>query len=282
MGLVEQIAVGGLIKRDRVSFTTTGTTGEVDLGAAYALLSVEVDAACRLRLYDNASSRNDSTEASRPFTTTTIPNSISLIGDFNFTEPGVQTIDPLVFGIMESPSTTSNTFYRISSAGNVNVTVSRFLLYDKNVVTFPNSKRTISLSTNGSLGSNATTTGTITTDAPSTFLISKIESPNNCRVRMYRYASALSNSAEQNRPFTAEPSADVGLIIDAQVVGGSPLYLTPKILGANTQNLVGNSLISIRNNPALLDGVSAVYYSITNTGSPASFTAEVHILSLEE
>lgn len=279
MGLAEQILAGGNIKRNEISFTTSGGTGNVDLGSAYVLLSVTVDTACRLRLYDDSTSAGDSTEASRPITTTTIPNNISLIADMDMDAPGTYTVDPVVFGAMNPKA--GNTYYRVDPAGTVNVKVNRFLLYDKNVSTALDSRRSISLPTNTTLSTNGIATGTLTTDAPATFLILSATCANNCRLRLYRYAAALSNTAEQNRAFSTEASPSVGLIVDAEIPTGT-VYFTPKIVAANTQNLASNSLPSIRNNQSLMDGVGAIYYSIKNNGGAASFSVTLDALALEE
>lgn len=292
MGLAEQIRAGAVLSRKSFTINTDiSGIGSASLGSAYTLLSIETTAPCRFRLYDNAESRNNTAEGLREFGNTNISESIALIGDFSMSTANVTyTITPPMFAVVED---SQNTYYSISNAASTpTITLTRYLIEDSAVVptiggryTVPN-RRTLPTIT-GLLAAGGMVSGTVANSTiPQTYLLvsaSITGSIQQARVRLYNTSYAITNVVEKNRPFATEPTAQVGLIVDA-IFSGSNTYFIPKIVGANIQSM-GTDLNNIVGNQSLLAGNNELYYILENIatgGGSQQITASLHVYSLED
>lgn len=294
MGLAEQLRAGGNLERQTTTFTTNAVgSGSVDLNSSYVILSINTNQPCRIRLYENSASRDDSTETSRNFGDTNISGSIALVGDFSMSLAGTYTTDPVLYAVTEANSLT---YYRIEPASSQEITISTFTLEDKNVpptVGTPytvDNRRTLPDIT-GSLASGSLITGTLdTTNIPITYLLVSASvtgpsaSPNTgvARLRLYHNTSSFSDVGEVSRSFDTEPSESSYLVSDMIISGGSYTYFVPKIVGANLSTIT-NDLTQMVNNQTLIDANAEIYYILQNMESTATdLTASVHVFSLED
>lgn len=279
MGLEEHIKAGAQLTRDTIIFTAPTGSGSIDLGPAFAVLKIQTDTPIRLRLYDTEQSRDTLTEINRPFGLNA-DASIALIGDFSMSAAGTYEIAPAVFGFCSS-SNPSSTFYRIENAtgqpSQSVVRVTRYLLEDKGVPPSTgsfytiNNRRVITIDYSGTnIPSGSIVNGTLSTGVstiPQTFMLISASLGNVAhmvRFRLYATSSALSNVAEQNRPFTSEPSESVALLTDVIISNGNEtVYFTPKIFGANLENM-GNDLLLTAESTAKISGDSEIYYYLQN------------------
>lgn len=240
MGLREHIRAGASLTRQLISLQTNITgSGSVDLGSAYALLSIESDAPCRLRLYDNVASRDDVVEKNRIFNDTNISSSTALIGDFNITDVGKVTIDPVVYGVVETPSN-KLTYYTITGTPSASLVFTRYLLEESSLDTL---NRVTLPSIAALLEPNEFVTGTISNNIiPTTYLLVSASLSNTshiARLRLYNNNSVFANITEMSRSFSTE-TTDNTLIVDMIVSGSGTTYFSPKIIGTNLQNLGTN------------------------------------------
>jgi hypothetical protein len=288
MGLAEYIKAGGSLKRELVTLQTDATgSGSINLGSAYVLLNITTDAPCRLRLYDNVTSRDNAAEKIRTFGNTNISASTALIGDFSMSIANNYSIDPVVYGAVAEP-TTKLTYYKIDNASGPpypKITFNRYLLENADVsianrITLPVIQ--------SSLTSGQITSGTLASiTIPQTYLLlsaSVSGSSTRARVRLYSTSASLYNSSEVTRPFISESSANSYLIVDAVLSGSETTYFVPKIIGANLRNM-GTDLSITRTSRSRIVGERELYYILENVSSTpgaASITASLHIFSLED
>lgn len=288
MGLAEHIRRGANLTRQLITLTTDATrSGSVDLGSAYMLLGIQSTLPCRIRLYDNQTSRDTVSEISRSFGSTNIPENIALVADFVISQSNTYyTLDPVLYGCAET-SSNKLSYYRIDdnfSMSHPQITFNRYLLEDSSVgadlrKTFVPIQRAVT--------SNTFVTGTLANvDISRTYLlVSASVSGSNVitRLRLYSSTGSLTNQTEISRSFSTEPSASAGLIVDAILSGSKTTYFVPKIVGANLQTM-GTNLQSIARSNSLIMGNTELYYILENKSvSPGtvSVTASLHVLELE-
>lgn len=292
MGLSEQIIAGGVLERKATTFLTdVSGVGSVLLGSAYAVLGVEADTTCRLRLYDNQASRDDAGEVSRAFGNTYVSASVSLIGDFNLIVAGKYTTDPVLYSVVGNLASPS-TYYRIEPASAVTVTINTFNIEDSTVVlgtggyNVSNRRNLPTFTGSAALVAGGQVSGAIyTSTAPQTYLLVSASLDNAshiARLRLYSTSGSLYNSTEKARVFSTEPSSSANLIVDMILSGSQTTYFVPKIMGSNIQSMTTN-LLDMRGNDALITGKNELYYILDNVGaSSAEISASVHIYSLED
>jgi hypothetical protein len=287
MGLAEYIKAGAGLQRNVINLQTDITgSGSVDFGSAYVLLSMTTTAPCRLRLYDNSQSRDDTAEKARIFSNTNISASTALVGDFTMSA-GTYTIDPVVYGVVEN-SISKLTYYRVDNTASgqfPQITFNRYLLENASVSTA--ARRNIPVIT-ASLAVNALVSGTLyNSQIPTTYLLvsaSVSGSSTRARLRLYSTSQSFSDTVEVNRLFTTESSATSKLIVDAIMSGSETTYFVPKIIGVNLKN-TGTDLNLIRNNIEKIMGENELYYILQNvntTGGTVAISASVHMFSFED
>ncbi len=287
MGLAEQIRAGANLSRTDVTFTTSGTgIGTVSVAPSYALLRIEASAPCRLRLYDNLSSRNNAGEIVRPFGNTNISESVALIADFSMSQAGQYTVDPVLYAV-SSDFSNPVTYYRVEPASAINVKITNYSIESVDVpvgtgqYTIDN-RRTLPYIT-ASLAAGAKFSGSIyDSEIPQTYLLVSASINTTARLRLYSNTSSLANNEEVNRPFSVEPSASFHLIADMILSSSNTTYFSPKIVGANLANM-GENLLLIRGNQQLINGKNEIYYILENlSASPIEASASLHVYSLED
>jgi hypothetical protein len=293
MGLSEQLLAGGVLERKATTFITDlSGAGSVLLGSAYAVLGVEVSAPCRLRLYDNQPSRDDAAEASRPFGDVNISASVSLIADFSMSAAGKYTVDPVLYGVVNNLAN-PQTFYSVTPASEVTVTITNFSIEDSNIAVGSSgysigNRRGLPIFTGSSaaFAAGAQVSGSIVASTiPQTYLLVSASLDNaahRARLRLYSTSGSLYSTSEKSRAFSTEPSSSANLIVDMILSGSQVTYFVPKIMGSNIQNM-GTNLLSIRGNDTLISGKNELYYILDNVGpSAAAISASVHVYSLED
>jgi hypothetical protein len=243
-------------------------------------------APCRLRLYDNSQSRDDTAEKTRIFGNTNISASTALVGDFTMSA-GTYTIDPVVYGVVEN-SISKLTYYRVDNTASgqfPQITFKRYLLENSSVSTA--ARKSIPVMT-ASLAANALVSGTLyDSQIPTTYLLvsaSVSGSSTRARLRLYSTSQSFSDTVEVNRLFTTESSATSKLIVDAIMSGSQTTYFVPKIIGVNLKN-TGTDLNLIRNNIEKIMGENELYYILQNvntTGGTVAISASVHLFSFED
>jgi len=291
MGLKEITQVGARLSREVITVSDTNTSGSILLGPTYGILNIQVSDGCRLRLYDNLESLQDSTEIARQYGNRNIPNNIALIGDFTMSLAGSYTIDPMLYGHAHN---SSNTYYRINknTATPTRISITRFLLEDPSIQAQPgttysvNNRRSI-VNFNGNLSGGQITSGTLSDNSiPNTYLLisASLNDPSHfARLRLYSTSSTIYDNTEKLRPFSTEPSREARLIIDMVLSGSTPIYFSPKIVGANLQKLK-TDLNELRLNRENIFGTNEMYYFLENlnTGGAVPLSASIYVYSLEE
>jgi len=296
MGLKEQIQVGAKLTRDVITLTDTVGSGSVALGGTYAILSIQPSQASRLRLYDTIASRDDVTEVSRTFGASTVPTNIALVGDYSMSVANnLYTITPASIGHADNASTPL-TYYRVFPAGS-SFKINRLLIEDTtkppvlSSAYVEDNRRLIQitpLSSIAALGyASGSKTSTSTPTVPKTYMLvsaSLANSAHMVRMRLYNVSSSIYNITERNRAFSTEASESVGLIADIILSGSNTVYFTPKITGANLQNM-GNDLSQLVTNPSKMEGINELYYymqNLSSSGSPITPTVNLYTFSLED
>lgn len=290
MGLQEHIKGGARLNRNTIPLTDATGSGSINLGLTYSLLSLEVNTPCRFRLYDDLTSRDNVTEKNRPFGDTNIPAPIALVGDFSMSAAGLYTVDPVVFGHNDSLA-----YYRVEPSG-AQVNITRLLLEDPIVPArlgtqyAESNRRVFPTITATSISPNELKSGSITTGPdtiPKTYLLVSASLQNSsqiARLRLYSVSSSIYNNDEKTRPFSVEPSSSVRLLADMILSGSEITKFTPKIMGANLQNL-GNDLNEIRGIQEKIAGKNEIYYTLQNvssSGGPVTINANVYVYALED
>ncbi len=294
MGLAEQIRAGANLTRDTITISDAIGSGSVSLGGTFVVLSVQNDntsSPVRFRLYDTSESMEDVTEKSRVFGNTNVPPTITLIGDFSMSAGGIYSIDPVVFGHSRT-TTTPLSYYRVEPSGS-QIKVNRYLVEDVSIpaiagTAYDVSNRRHLPAITGSLSAGGMVSGTLTTsEIPTTYLLisaSVVTSTHIARLRLYASASSIYNTEEKNRIFSVEPSSSVRLIADMIISGSEDLNLSPKIVGANLQNL-GASLLTIKGNDSLIMGEREIYYILQNaknSGGTENISASLYVYAMED
>lgn len=292
MGLAEQLRAGAQLERTSTTFTTdVSGVGTVQLSSVYTILSIQSDVPCRLRLYENAASRDNAGEVSRAFNNVFVSSSVALIADFSMSQAGIYSTDPSIFAVTQNLAS-PDTFYRIEpSSPSAKITLRTFPLEDNTItaaIATPYSvanRRSFTITTN--LAAAELVSGTLA-DAtfPTSYLLvssSLADNSQRVRLRLYSTTASFGDATERNRPFTTEPSASMDLIVDYILSGSNLIYFSPKIIGANLANR-GNNLLGIQSSQTLLDGKNELYYIMSNegTGGTVTMNANLHVYSLED
>jgi hypothetical protein len=286
MGLAEYIKLGVSLKRESISLQTDSVgSGSIELGSAYVLLNITNTVPCRLRLYDNQSSRDNAVEKNRVFGNTNISAETALIGDFSMSNATTHTVDPVLYSVVQNPSS-KLTYYKIdgvTSPPYPTITFNRYLLENPDIsaasrMTLPTIQHNLSA---GSRASGSLVDSSI----PQTYLLvsaSVSGSDVRARVRLYSTSASLYNATEITRPFATESNATSYLIVDAILSGSETTYFVPKIIGANLQNM-GTNLNLTRIDRTKMVGEHEIYYVIENmaTAGTANISASIHVFSLE-
>jgi hypothetical protein len=277
MGLLEQINAGAILNRQSISFTVDAIgSGSFEVGSAAILLNIANSQPCRLRLYDNEASRDDASEVSRPFTSAYVEQNIALVADVSMSSIGNYSLDPALYSVSED----KNLYYRIDQVGNTpTISITTFLLEDDTIVLPTPNKRTFAIT--DTLGPGEMSSGSVSGDEiPRTFLLvsASLDDGDFGRIRLYNKYSSIEDESEKTRPFSTEPSESVGLIVDAIItgsVGGGILHFSPKIIGANLNNLQTGQV----------DGENEIYYILENansSGGPVTITTSLHLFAIED
>lgn len=288
MGLEQYIKAGANLTRDNVILQTSPSgSGSIDLGSAYVLLTLSTNSPCRLRLYDNSQSLENSGEINRSFGNTNISASVALVGDFSMSVAGTYTIDPPMYGVVEN-TTTKLSHYRLNntqSGVNPEITFTRYLIENSAVSTL---NRVNMPTITASLAAQRLISGTVSaTTIPRTYLLisaSVSGSSTRARLRLYSTNESLTNLTELSRSFATEPSNTSKLIVDAILSGSEITYFIPKIIGANLQTM-GTNLSTIRRDQLAIMGNNELYYVLENpntAGSAIPITASLHVFALED
>jgi hypothetical protein len=291
MGLAEQLKAGATLTRTSTIFNTSAAgSGSVQIGSAYSLLSVQTDTPCRLRLYEDVTSRDNAGEIARPFGNQFVSASVALIGDFSMSAAGTYTVDPILHSV--SPVIASPlTYYRTDPATVATVGLKTFLLEDNTISPTPNTAYTLSnrrtFTITADLAATELVSGTLAVSTvPTTYLLvsgALVDNSQIGRLRLYSTTASFGDGTERNRPFSTEPSASMDLIADIIMSGSNVTHFVPKIVGANLANR-GQNLQVIRSISSLLDGKNELYYIFGNVGTGATVTmnANVHVYALED
>lgn len=279
MGLAEQLREGAILERKNIPFSGT-TVGSAFFGATYAILDIEVDTPCRIRFYDDQSSRDDSTEISREFGDSTSTTDIGLIADVSMSAAGKYTMDPTVYGM---PTDTANylTYFRITeSSGEVNGSLTVYPLEDENIVANEendfykiSNRKTLELS-----GGSDILTGA---GVPRTYLMISATSDEECRLRIYADITSRDDSVEIGREFNeAVVNPNIKIIADMELEEGEVTKFYPKIIGANLETLSGISgnIDTIRLNRNLINSRSEIYYRL----EPSTAKVNLEVYALED
>jgi hypothetical protein len=285
MGLLEYVRAGVVLERNTVSTqTTSDLSGSISLGSAYALLSIEVTNPCRFRLYDNLNSVQSEGEISRTFDDISVSSSIGLVGDFSMSAAGIYSIDPVLYGVSSYSSQLA--YYRIDGIINneyPSVKLTKVLLENSSIlsssrVNFPIISANLA---QGNLISGIISNATI----PTTYLLVSASNTQNSyisRLRLYNMSTALSDVLEVSRSFSTE-SISNNLLVDMILSGSEITYFSPKIIGANIENM-GTDLSTLLTNRNRIEGNNEIYYILQNISSSAGtvpISASIHVFSLE-
>jgi hypothetical protein len=285
MGLSEQIRAGAVLTRNSITIADVSGSGSVNLGSTYAVLRVEVGAPCRFRLYDDETSRDNVTEIARSFPDTNIPAPIALVGDFSMSAAGIYSVDPVLYGHATNFSTPLS-YYRVSPPGT-QIQITRYLLEDSAVAptlggfyTRDNRRVLPSFDANA-LGAGGLVSGSLQDVAiPTTYLFvsASLSSPAELRLRLYGKEDSIHDTVEKTRPFHVETSPDTRLLLDMILSGSEVTKFSPKIVGANLENL-NTDMREI----SQLEGLQELYYVLENVGSsPATSQVSVYVYALEK
>ena len=288
MGLSEYIRAGASLRREIVTLQTDAVgSGSVTLGSAYILLDITTDKPCRIRLYDNESSRDNVGEKNRPFGNTSVSSSIALIGDISMSSIATHTIDPVLYSVVEN-ATNQLTYYKIDNVTSPpypKITFNAFLM-EIPAISTTNRKTLPQLQY--SFAANGITSGTLADPViPQTYLLVSASVTGSSasavtRLRLYSNSSSLYSPTEISRSFTTESTAVSYLIVDALMSSSQVTYFVPKIIGANLQN-AGADLNITRTDRNKMAGNNELYYILQNVSSVSSaVTTSLHVFSLED
>lgn len=288
MGLEQYIRAGANLQRGIVSLTTDiNGSGSVDLGSTYALLNISTTAPCRLRLYDNLQSLQNTGERVRQFGNTNISASVALIADISMSAIGQYSMDPTLYGVTGNV-VNKLTYYRVENTQSGVFPAINFTRYLMEVPEISTENRVTLPPIMASVGPSTIISGTLSsTSIPRTYLLvsASLSGSNNAtRLRLYTTNESLTNQTELSRSFATESANNSKLIVDMIISGSETTHFVPKIVGANLQTM-GNDLNTIRTDRSLIMGLNQLYYVVQNTnssGPPVVVTASVHVISLED
>jgi len=289
MGLTEQIRAGARLERQFIQFTTDiSGIGSASLAPSYALINIDASVPCRIRFYDNESSRDDANEIARPFGDTNIADDVALIGDFNLSANIRNKVDPTLYAVTED----GFTYYRVDPAEAVNISLIIYNMEDPTLVNGTLVRRDLptiigTLDYNADGGTTLDTGVLNSSDVPSTYLLvsASLSDPTHiARLRLYSVSASLNLQSEVTRSFDVEASPSAYLITDMILSGSQPTYFAPKIIGANLENM-GTNLENIRGNRELINGKKEIYYILENKRNGAvgdEIEVSLHVFSLED
>lgn len=276
MGLIEQINLGNAsLNRSTVAITLNGSqpqfTGSLAVGRTFILTNAQTTTPCRLRLYGNVASRDDTDELLRPFNSQSISGSISLLADINLTDNALFNLTPPLFGANLDNPVQSTIYYTVDTGSNApfsgtnTVSFTRFLLEDTTAALTPNVVTRETILITGSISAGSSVTGSVAT--PKTYvLLQVIPNTNDIRLRLYAAASYRDNINEINRAFSTEPTQSSGVIADIYIDNTITSSFTPMIVGRNMDAVVS----------------STTYYNLTNVSGTSPVTASLYLFSLED
>jgi hypothetical protein len=280
MGLAEHLQSDAVLDRRTVPFSGSGM-GSVYFGAAYIILAIEVDRPCRIRLYDNLSSRNNSTEASRQYGVGLLSDNIALTADINITAPGRYTLDPVLYGV---PRDTSNYLTYFNITGNTGTVQGNLFLYkleDETIEPYIEGECNSSLADPACLRTQLEfVKNNNSISGPRTFLMLDVIANTNCRLRLYATPESRDSISENNRQFDqAITDPNILLIADIVLQANQRIQFSPKIISANLGTLPQNLEI-IRTNRVSLNSFSTIYYTLDTISTTASII--MNVFSLED
>jgi hypothetical protein len=303
MGLLEQLRAGGELTRTTKTFPVAAF-GQVELGSAYIILSVQSNKPCRLRLYDTEESIFITEEVSREFGDTDISSSVSLVGDFYITASGRQYIDPALYAV-SADINNPVTYYRADvlsdeSFANVsdtraNITLTSFSIEDEELIPQAgtpyvlSNRRTLEF-IEADIPAESKIQGTLE-DTPKTFLLvsASLDGGEHARLRLYSIEDDIYNTDELNRRFDQAVTSSISLISDVILSGSNnTIYFSPKTMGANLNTMGGNLLLARErqiptNDEPAISGKSEIYYILENLNSSQStISVSLHVYSLED
>jgi hypothetical protein len=289
MGLTEQIRAGARLDRRFIQFTTDASgTGSASLAPSYALINIDASVPCRIRFYDNETSRDNANEIARVFGDTNIADDVALIGDFNLSANIRNKVDPTLYAVTED----GFTYYRVEPAAAVNISLIAYNMEDPSIDNGALVRRDLPI-IEGTLdynpnGGTTLEKGVINSpEVPTTYLLvsASLSDPTHiARLRLYSVSASLNLQSEVARSFDVEASSSAYLIVDMILSGSQTTYFAPKIIGANLENM-GTNLENIRGNRELINGKKEIYYILENkrVGAVADeIEVSLHVFSLED
>lgn len=283
MGIKEYITAGSeKIKRESVTINLSTTnqqqTGSVSLGSAIAVTEIQSNTSCRVRLYGDINSRNNTVELTRPFVSQSVSSSISLILDADINNQQTFNLTPPLFGLNLDNPVTDTLYYTIesSSGGQLsatsNVKITRLLIEDLNIPEVDN-RDTLVVSASALAAGNYVT-GTIR--SPRTYLLYKVlPTMVPLRLRLYTSQSYRDDATEISRPFLTEPNSGSGIIADIYMedLAGTPMV--PIVIGRNDSDA---------NDFANVNATQETHFTLDNVsgGAMAIVSASLSVYSLED
>jgi len=283
MGIKEYITAGSeKIKREPVTINLSTTnqqqTGSVSVGSAIAITEIQSNTACRVRLYGDINSRNNTVELARPFVSQSVSSSISLILDADINNQQIFNLTPPLFGLNLDNPVTDTLYYTIesSSGGQLsttsNVKITRLLIEDLNLPQVDN-RDTLVVSASA-LSAGNYVTGTIR--SPRTYLLYKVlPTMVPLRLRLYTSQSYRDDATEISRPFSTEPNSGSGIIADIYMedLAGTPMV--PIVIGRNDSDA---------NDFANVNATQETHFTLNNVsgGTMAIVSASLSVYSLED
>lgn len=271
MGLRQQLASGSVFGRQIINlpgFVSGSGSGVIPnsskLAANYILLSMDVSNPCRVRLYqDSASIYLDQNRASTIFD---LADTVGLNVDAVFsTDNKLFKFDP---PIMCTSYEAGQTWYSVTEGtGSTNVS---FVVYNIGPIGNSSADRSTLTIAPGVIGASSTAQGDISTKK--SFLLLSGSSSHASRLRLYSTPIATVPAGEISRTNVVAPDDNSKLIADLTFdTAGVSYKLSPILEGYSWSGTTYTT------------GSGTIGYLLENrTGAPASVTATVHILSLED
>lgn len=269
MGLREQIASGAIFSKQTVNIPqffsgiASGSIVSNKLAGNYILLSIGANKASRVRLYQDSSSVL--LDAGRPTSSFDLDNGVGLNIDAVLEDNTAIRLDPPILCTTYGDGTT---WYHVSSSlGNTNVSFTVYNIGKVGDSTLDRSTLTIAP---GSISGLSSAQGDVTTRK--SFLLLSGSSTHVSRLRLYSTAIASVPAGEIARSYGTTPGDDSYLIAEFMFDTASYGYKFSPILEGYTWS--GTTYTT---------GSGTVGYILENrTGSPATITSTLHILSLED
>jgi hypothetical protein len=246
--------------------TSTGgqLTGVVtELGSTYILLGMSATEPCRVRLY--STSQSVGLDNTRPINNFDINPEVGLNLEVFFSDTGTKTLT-FDIPVIATALTGSDTWFSVSSSVGVNpqVVATAYTLSNQNLTREP-------LIISRSVTTTTPVSGSVS--SKKSFLILSASASHVSRLRLYSVDTALVPTQEKTRAFGTQPPTGSKLIADLMLDTANFSYKINPVLEAHTW--VGSDYSA---------GANVVYYILENRSgtSPASVTASLHIISLED